>query len=442
MRATGTIVIGAGQAGLALSRYLTEAGHEHVLLERGRIGERWRSERWSSLTLLTPNWLNRLPGSAPHADRDGFLERQEFVDYLDAYAASFAAPVEEGTSVLSVQQAPGGFRVETDRGTWHGSEVVIATGDCDVPYLPSASLSAPADVLQLHASRYRSPAAVAPGGVLVVGAGPTGQQLALELARAGTSVVLAVGRHARAPRRYRGRDIFDWLAATGDLDTTIDEVADPAAAKRTPSIPLTGAGGGQQLDLAVLQAAGVALTGRLLGFSGRHAILADDLAASAQAADRRMRRVLAKLDRFIERGGDAPAAMQLAEITAPPPPRVLDLRTAGIGTVLWATGYRRAYPWLRVPGALEDGEVVHRHGITPVPGLYVLGLRFQRRRSSHFIGGVGDDAAAIAEHVLARAPGPGRRPVRSPGRGHAGVAPRSVSSARARVRSAVASPSV
>jgi putative flavoprotein involved in K+ transport len=219
MRKTETIVVGAGQAGLALSRYLARAGHDHAVLERGRVGERWRSERWDSLTLLTPNWLNGLPGAALHADPDGFLPRAGFVDYLARYARTFRAPVHEGVSVLGVRQTRGGFAVETDAGSWRARNVVVATGYADEPRVPPVAAAAPHGVLQLHSSAYCSPGQLPPGGVLVVGAGPSGQQIADELRRSGREVAIAVGRHASMPRRYRGREIL------GRRDRTVPTVA-------------------------------------------------------------------------------------------------------------------------------------------------------------------------------------------------------------------------
>jgi putative flavoprotein involved in K+ transport len=392
-----TVIIGAGQAGLALSRHLTVAGHEHVLLERGRVGERWRSQRWDSLHLLTPNWLNRLPGAAPLADPDGYLDREGVIAHLEEYAAG--APVYEGTTVLRVRRTSNGYHVTTDRGHWHAINVVIATGDCDVPRIPAVAASAPAFLLSLHAARYRRPDELPDGGVLVVGAGPSGQQLAAELRDAGRDVVLAVGRHARMPRTYRGRDIFAWLHAVGQLDTHADAVRDLAAARRAPSFPVSGAGGGESLGLDRLADLGVVVTGRLDGFAGRHARFGSNLEHDAREADRRMHRVLAEIDAYIERTGTE------AEPADRPPPLALGpaagrLDLDGVGTVLWATGYTRAYPWLEVPVLDERGELVHRQGVTPSPGLFALGLRFQRIRKSHFLGGVGEDAARIAQAIV------------------------------------------
>ena len=392
-----TIIIGAGQAGLALSRHLAAAAHAHVVLERGRVGERWRSERWDSLHLLTPNWLNRLPGAAALPDPDGYLDRDGVIAYLETYAAG--APVREGTTVLRVRRTHHGYHVATDRGHWHAPNVVIATGDCDVPRIPAAAAQAPTCVHQLHAAEYRRPEQLPDGGVLVVGAGPSGQQLAADLRRAGRHVVLAVGRHARMPRRYRGRDSFAWLHDAGLLTTHADDVRDLAAARRAPSFPVSGAGGGTSLGLERLTALGVTVAGRLEGFAGRHALFAADLEHQVREADRRMHRALGQIDAHIERtGADAEPADRPPPIAIGGGPASLDL--AATGTVLWATGYTRAYPWLDVPVLDAAGELVHRHGVTSAPGLFAVGLRFQRTRKSHFLGGVGEDAALIAEAIL------------------------------------------
>jgi putative flavoprotein involved in K+ transport len=433
MNRTETLVIGAGQAGLALSWHLTRAGRDHVLLERGRVGERWRSERWDSLTLLTPNWLNQLPGSQRHPDQDGYLSGPGFIRHLDGYAASFGAPVRQEVAVRSVEALPsGGFRATTDDGVWAARNVVSATGDCDLPAIPPAAGAAPGWLRQLHTSEYRSADLLPPGGVLVVGAGASGQQIAREVRRAGREVVIAAGRHARIPRRYRGQDIWHWLVATGDLDVFVEDLPDPAASKSTPSLPLSGANGGEHLDLQALHRAGVAVAGRLERFDGARAVFATDLAAHVLQAERRMRRVLEKIDEHIAAAPDgwsAPPAEPIAGPALPPEPASIDLAAAGIRTVIWATGYRRAYPWLPAEAVGADGELVHTHGVTPIPGLYALGLRFQRKRKSHFIGGVGEDAEHLARRIVASAACPGgecgrvRAPRRTAWRGGATVRP-------------------
>jgi putative flavoprotein involved in K+ transport len=392
-----TVIIGAGQAGLALSFHLAAAGREHVLLERGRIGERWLSERWESLTLLTPNWLNRLPGSPPHGDRHGFLHAREFARHLREYARSFGAPVEEGTAVRRVERLGSGFRVETSAGILRAGAVVLGSGDSAAPAVPRIAGGVPAAVLQLHGSRYRAPDALPPGAVLVVGAGPSGQQIARELRRAGREVLLAAGRHARIVRRYRGRDIFDWLEATGYVHQPVDELE--RSAGRSLSFAISGANGGEQLDLGALAAEGVRVTGRLVAVAGGRAHFAGDLHANVNAAEWRMRRLLERIDEHA--GGAAPEPEPIPPVVLPEPPRAVDLRAAGIGTVLWATGYRREFPWLRASATGPHGELLHRRGVTPVAGLYALGLRGLHRRSSHQIAGVGADAAYLAARIAA-----------------------------------------
>jgi putative flavoprotein involved in K+ transport len=398
-----TVVVGAGQAGLALSHHLTAARQEHVLLERGRVGQRWH-ERWDSLTLLSPNWMNRLPGDPDFADREGFLPLAAFVAHLEEYARSLAAPVAEGVEVERIEHLDGGFRVSTTNGTWLARSVVLATGDAAEPHVP---LSPPQEPLSLHSSEYRRPELVPDGPVLVVGAGTSGQQLALELRHAGREVVVAVGRHSRAPRRYRGRDIFEWAHILGDFDRTIDELPDVEAAKRVPLFPLSGANGGEDLGLDRLAAAGVVVAGRLTGFDGGRAVFADDLAANVAAADARLRKLLRRIDAhpLVEGRSTEP----VPDVILPPGPRTLDLRR--FGAIVWATGFRRTYPWLRVPGVLDRrGEIVQHRGSTGVPGLYTLGLAYQSRRNSHFIGGVGRDAETVAgwlvEHGARRARAP------------------------------------
>jgi putative flavoprotein involved in K+ transport len=385
---TATVVIGAGQAGLALSRCLAGAGHDHVVLERGRIGERWRSERWPSLRLLTPNWLNVLPGAPAPADPDGFQPAREFADGLAAYACSFGAPVLERHAVRLVARTGDDYRVQSPHATWLARQVVVATGDCDRPRMPAAARDTPRWLHARHATSYTTPDDLPAGPVLVVGAGATGQQLALELARAGRRVVLAVGRHARMPRRYRGRDAFAWLDALGILDQRIEDVAEPRRARRPRGFALLAGG---ELDLNVLRAAGVELAGRLAGFDGGVARFAGDLEASVADADARLGRLL---DRIDAHAGGPPPCPRFQPGPRGSGPASVDLR--GFGAVLWATGYRRAYPWLRVPVLDRHGELIHDRGTTPAHGLHVLGLPFQRHRSSHFIGGVGRDAAELA----------------------------------------------
>jgi len=390
-----TVVVGAGQAGLALSHHLSSAGREHVLLERGRVGQRWH-ERWDSLTLLSPNWMNRLPGVPAASDPDGFVSRTEVIAHLEAYARSFDAPVLEGVEVTRIVRRGASFRVETTDGAWVARSVVLATGDAAAPYVP---FPPPPEIASLHSADYRRADLVPDGPVLVVGAGATGQQLALELSLAGRDVVLTVGRHSRAPRRYRGRDIFDWLEVLGDFDRRVDELPNVEAAKRVPLFPLSGANGGEDIGLDRLAALGITITGRLERFDGRRAVFADDLAENVAAADARLVKMLHRIDAHpLARGTDGahPRPLDL-----PAGPRTLDLEA--FGAVLWATGFRPAYPFLRIDGAHDrGGEIIQHHGATRVSGLYVLGLAYQSRRNSHFIGGVGRDAETIAGRIVGR----------------------------------------
>jgi putative flavoprotein involved in K+ transport len=400
MDTTDTVVVGAGQAGLALSRCLTDRGVDHVVLERGRVAERWRSERWDSLRLLTPNWMSRLPGWRYRGPQpDGFMTTAEVAAFLDAYAAASSAPVLEGVAVRSVVGAGDGFRVATDAGTWAARNVVVATGWCDRPAVPVLAEQLSPAIEQVVPSRYRNPAGVPDGGVLVVGASATGVQLAAELRAAGRDVVLAVGRHARIPRTYRGMDIMWWFERLGRFDRTIDEVADPLRARREPSLQLAG---GRVIDLRTLQAAGVRLAGRVTGLDGSVVSFAGDLAATAAAADQRLRRLLGDIDRHV---GATGLDTEVLDRDPPPPvrpgrgPERVDLRREGVGAVVWATGHRRAYPWLHVPVLDEHGEIRQTRGRTPWPGLYVLGQRFQQHRNSNFLDGVGRDAADVADHI-------------------------------------------
>lgn len=413
MTTTDTVVVGAGHAGLAVSRLLTDARRDHVVLDRGRVADRWRTERWDSLHLLTPSWMTRLPGwSYAGPDPDGYLSVDSFVGYLEAYAASFAAPVVDGAEVHEVAAAAGAdaarrFRVVTSRGTWHARHVVVATGPHGRPYVP-AGLSGADDVEVITSNHYRNPARLGPGGVLVVGASASGLQIADELSRAGRDVTIAVGRHTRMPRRHRGLDIFWWLESTGRLARTIDDVPDPVAARAETSLQLVGRDdperATQDLDLGRLQEQGVRLVGRVHAIEGRTARLRDDLAATVATADATLDRFLDSLDRFVERVGlggqlwDSPRPRPVA--VAPAPTR-LDLRAEGIGTVLVAAGYRPHHPWLRLPVTDADGTIRQRRGVTPAEGLYVVGQRFQHRRDSGYIDGARHDAASVVAHLLA-----------------------------------------
>lgn len=399
MQHTDAIVIGAGQAGLAMSHCLGRRGIDHVVLDRGRIGERWRSERWDSLRLLTPNWMSRLPGRAYRGpDPDLYMTMPEVVRFLEDYARAGSAPVETGVTVRSVERAGNGYRIETDRGARMARVVVVATGHCDVPVVPAMARHLPAGIRQITPSRYRNPDLLPDGGVLVVGASATGVQLAEELHRSGRPVTLSVGRHTRLPRLYRGRDIMWWMDRLGVLDERADRARDLGRARSQPSLQLVGQPDRRTIDLAVLRDQGVRVVGRAVDVDENGVRLRDDLAETTAAAQATLDRLLARIDAAAP--GRLPAAERMRPVVPDRSPAVLDLRAEGIRSVVWATGYRRDYAWLKVPVLDAAGEVIHHGGITPSPGLYVLGLRFLRRRKSNFIDGVGIDAEDLAEDVL------------------------------------------
>ena len=405
MKRTDTIIIGGGQAGLAMSRCLADEGIEHVVLERGRVAERWRSERWDSLRLLSPRWHSRLPGFHYQGpDPDGFMTMPELISYFEQYARSFSAPVQDETTVLSVTRAPGGgYVVRTDQGDWQAATVVIATGHCDRPFVPKAARRLSAKIHQLVPSRYRNPGQLPDAGVLVVGASATGIQLAKEIHDSGRPVTLAVGRHTRMPRQYRGRDISWWLEASGILAERAEHAFDLESARSQPSLQLVGTPDHKTIDLAALQEEGVRLVGRLAEASDRRVSFCDDLEQNVEGAEKKLDRVLGRIDRFIDEtrmGAKHPDRRPPIALAAAP--TELDLRAAGISTVLWATGYRRQYPWLRVPVLNIRGEIIHEGGVTAAPGLYALGLNFQRTRKSSFIDGVGHDARALADDITRR----------------------------------------
>jgi putative flavoprotein involved in K+ transport len=401
MQRVTAVIIGAGQAGLAMSHCLSARGIKHLVLERGRTAERWYSERWDSLRLLTPNWMSRLPGwSYQGGDSDGFMSAQDFAQYLEAYAQASRTPIESDTSVFSVRWTSVGFRVETSRGAWLAQVVVIATGHCDIPAVPAMARHLTFSTRQITPATYKNPDELPQGGVLVVGASATGLQLAEEIQHSGRPVILSVGRHTRLPRLYRGRDIWWWLDRSGLLDETFDSVADRERALSKPSFQLIGRPDYRTLDLATLRDSGVRLVGRAVGVDGRRLHLLDDLAETTESAQQALERLLDRLDRLAGPKTPPPEPEASRVIRVEPTPMALDLETEGIRTVVWATGYHRNYSWLQVPILDGSREIIHRGGVTPMPGLYVLGLRFMRRRRSNFIDGVGLDAEALAEHIL------------------------------------------
>jgi putative flavoprotein involved in K+ transport len=396
------VVIGGGHSGLAVSYYLSARSIEHVVLERSGIANSWRRERWDSLRLLTPNWLSRLPGYAwTGADPDGYMSVVEVIAFIAGYASAIRAPVLTGTTVTAVEpDAGGGFSVETDHGAWSCRAVVLASGAANRPVVPALAAGIPPNVRQLTTHEYRNPRQLEPGGVLVVGASATGVQLADEIARAGHEVTIAVGEHVRMPRVYRGRDIQWWMHAAGILDDRWDQVDDLQRVRNLPSPQLTGSRERTFTDLNALGESGVRIAGRLAGVRDGRLQFSGSLRNVCALADLKMNRLLATLDEWAAGNGYRGAGERFPDTRVPASPLLeLDLTGGPIRTVLWATGYRPDYAWLRVPVLDRKGMPRHHGGVVDWPGLYVTGLPFLRRRKSSFIHGAGDDAYDIVRHL-------------------------------------------
>jgi len=408
MKTVNTVVVGGGHAGLAMSYCLTQEGVEHLVLERGDVGQRWRDERWDSLTLLTPNWATQPPGFPYDDDApDGFVSRDEYVDYLERYARSFGAPVQPNTNVTRVSAAvSGGFTIETSQGSLRARQVVAATGPFHVPVIPEASRAVPSQVVQIHSSEYRNPSQLPPGAVLVVGSGNSGLQIVDELSAAGRRVFASLGGLRSMPRRYRGRDAVRWLLDFGALDTLTADAS--AEMNRTPPPSLSGVGGGHDLNLRVMSERGAVFVGRLLECCDGCVHFSDDLAATLAASADAYRRFRARVDQFlVSEGVDAPLdPTPCADGDLLPPPSSpipeLSLEDSGIRSVIWATGFRLSYSWLDVPVFDDAGRPLHQQGVSTHPGLYFLGLRWLSKYKSFFIYGVGEDARRLAAHIASR----------------------------------------
>jgi putative flavoprotein involved in K+ transport len=389
---TDVVVIGAGQAGLAASRCLVDRSIAHVVLERGKVANSWRSERWDSLRLLTPNWLSRLPRwSYKGTDPDGFMSKNQFIEHLDRYRQSFNAPVRSETDVESVRNHSGRYRVRTSQGEIDARAVVIASGANGQPRTPAIARELPTSIRQLPSMHYRNVDQIEHGGVLVVGASASGAQIADELARAGRDVTMAVGSHTRIPRRYRGQDTFTWLESSGILDDRWVDEPDIAKSRRVPSLQLVGTDEGRDLDLNALASVGVRLVGvRLVGLSGTQLQFSGSLANTIASADQKMHRLLTRIDRTADQLGVDPAEDRPRSTLLPEP--CLGVGLASFATIIWATGFRPHYPWLSPHLLDRRGAIIHEGGAMADPGLFALGLPFLRRRKSGFIEGVGCDA--------------------------------------------------
>jgi putative flavoprotein involved in K+ transport len=399
-----TVIIGAGQSGLAMSKHLTDRSIDHVLLERGEIANSWRKERWDSLRLLTPNWQSRLPGFRYAGDEpDGYMAMPEVVRYLGSFANVAQAPVQTGTRVERVVPTEGGYLVETDQGVWRCRKLVLASGACNVATVPGLAAGLPAGIQSITPMQYRNPAQLADGGVMVVGAAATGIQLAREIHASGRRVVLSVGEHVRLPRVYRGQDIAWWMDTVGIMNMRYDAIEDIGRARRVPSLQLIGTPERKTIDLNSLREAGIEIVGRLVGLHDGKAQFSGSLANHCMLADLKMNRLLDGIDTWVSENGrddafDAPHRFASTDL-GPHVPLGMDLNDGGIKTVIWATGYRPDYSWLDAPVFDRKGRIRHDGGVVDAPGMYVMGLPFMRRRKSSFIDGAGDDAAELAEHL-------------------------------------------
>jgi putative flavoprotein involved in K+ transport len=411
VRFATTVIIGAGQSGLAMSRHLADRSIDHVILERGEVASSWRTERWDSLRLLTPNWQSRLPGYAYDGDEpDGFMTMPEVIRFLQRYARVSDAPVLTGTRVTRVRLVETGYEVSTSQGPWRCRTLVIANGACSVAAVPALSANLPREVTSLTPLQYRNPSLLPAGSVMIVGASASGIQLAREIQSSGRRVILSVGEHVRMPRTYRGRDIQWWMDAMGAMDARYDAVEDIERARRLPSLQLIGTPERVTVDLNSLSKAGVELVGRLVGLRDGKAQFSGSLANHCASADLKMNRLLASIDAWVSANGFVgrfPAPIRYEPTDVGPNTRLgLDLYDSKVSTVIWATGYRPDYSWLDVPVLDRKGRIRHDGGVVTAPGMYVLGLPFMRRRKSSFIDGAGNDAADLAQHLqlgLARA---------------------------------------
>ncbi len=396
-------VVGSGQAGLAAAWHLAQEGIEHVVLEAGRLGETWRSRRWDSFCLVTPNWSVQLPGGSYRGpDPDGYMPLAEIVDYLESYAGSFKAPVLEQSPVTRLCVDPGGgFELALPEGTLRARTVVVASGAYQRAHRPAGAEAVPSPVQQLLAEEYANPSALPPGAVVVVGSGQTGCQLAEELHEAGRTVYLACGRCPWAPRRIGGHDVVRWVVDTGFWDAGLASLPSPQA-RLVGNIQSTGHGGGHDLNYRTLREQGVRLLGRFLGAEDGALHFGDDLAASVAFGDARYHDFAELVRKYCRSRGMSAPELPAPETLAPAPAVALDVRREAISTLIWTSGYRPEYGWVEAPVFDGLGFPVTTDGATAIPGLYFVGVHFLRKRQSSLLYGVGEDAELVVRDIAAR----------------------------------------
>ena len=387
-----------------MSQCLADRSIDHVVLERGEVANSWRTERWDSLRLLTPNWQSRLPGFGYEGEHpDAYRTMPEVIDFIGRYARVISAPVQTHTTVTSVRSADRGYLVTTDRGDWLCRTVVLASGACNIARIPAVAEATPSAIAAFTPIQYRNPGQIEEGGVLVVGASATGTQIAYEIHRSGRPVTLAVGEHIRVPRMYRGKDLEWWMDAAGVLDERYDAVDNIVRARRVPSLQLAGSPERMTLDLNALTGIGVKLVGRLAGINQGKAQFSGSLRNQCALSDLKMGRLLDTIDEWASENGfdgeaEAPHRLAPTEVDESPP-LGLDLASGEIKTIIWATGFHPDYSWLHVPVFDRKGQIRHDGGIVEAPGMYLMGLQFLRRRKSALIDGAGDDARDLSGHL-------------------------------------------
>jgi putative flavoprotein involved in K+ transport len=402
-----TLIIGGGQAGLAMSEHLSKRGAAHLVVERHRVAERWRSERWDSLVANGPAWHDRFPSRTfSGIDPDGFATKDQIVDYFVGYAEQISAPIRCGVEVKALY--PGsdhrGFRAETSDGVIEAANVVVATGPFQRPVIPPVVPSG-TGIAQIHSVAYRNPGQLHDGAVLVIGSGSSGVQIADELVREGRRVYLSVGPHSRPPRRYRERDFVWWLGVLGEWDTQV------APGTEHVTIAVSGALGGHTVDLRDLAARGITLLGTAESYTDGVMHFSPNLANNIALGDANYLSVLDAADAYVaQRGLDLPAEPDAREIASDPPcvthPLLeLNLAAADITAIIWATGYALDFDWVHLDVCDHKGRPLHHRGVSTVPGLYFLGLPWLWRRASAFIWGVWHDADYLAGHIAARSSG-------------------------------------
>ncbi|MCW2947907.1 MAG: FAD-dependent oxidoreductase [Actinoallomurus sp.] len=400
-------IIGGGQAGLSMSHCLGERDIDHIVIERHRVGHEWRERRWDSFCLVTPNWQCRLPGFPYRGpDPDGFMVRDEIVRYLEEYAASFQPRLAEGVTATGLRRtAPETFELTTTEGRLTADQVVVAIGPYHTPSIPRMAERLPAEITQLHSSQYRNPGSLPEGGVLVVGTGQSGCQIAEDVHLAGRQVHLAVGGAPRVARFYRGRDCVAWLDDMGYYAKSIDEFADADSTRFRVNHYVTGRDGGRDIDLRAFARDGMRLYGRLTDIDGTFVEFADDLKVNLDHADAVAESIKDSIDAYIEaRGIDAPTESRYTPVWEPSEqPHDVDLAEAGVTSVIWCTGFARDHRWIEVPAFDGRGYPMHRRGVTGCPGLYFLGLPWQHSWGSGRFGAVGRDAEFLADQIRASA---------------------------------------